>query len=132
MVVVALLAPGESGSSSAGRRRDDAPGSGLRLRRTMAEIHEVDLRGGWCWSNFLLLSSSSSSSRPRRRRPPKSNARKDDEERFLSAPFFFLSLPWSPARAGAVQEAAGPTCGVRKKRSSGWCWLWWWGWREEA
>lgn len=37
-----LLPPGDSAPSSSGGGRDAAASSGLRLRRTMAESHEVD------------------------------------------------------------------------------------------
>lgn len=117
-----LLPPGDSGSSSccagggAGKDAAAAKSAGLRLRRMIAESHEVDRRGG----SFSFLPASAS--RPCRLPPPKIADRKDR----LGAAFFLPPVSSPPgsssARKAAAAAAAGPTCGVRKKRRFGWCW----------
>jgi hypothetical protein len=106
---VLLLPPGDSGSSSG---KDAAAGksAGLRLRRMIAESHEVDRRGG----SFLTTASS--------RRPCRLTPKIADRKDRLGAAFLLpppppVSSPGSSARKAA---AAGPTCGVRKKRRFGW------------
>lgn len=111
-----LLPPGDSGSSSgaAGNDAAAAKSAGLRLRRMIAESHEVERRGG---SLSFLRASSLARARPL---PPKIADRKDRP----CAAVFLLAPPLSSAGSSPARwaAAAGPTWGVRKKRRLGCCW----------